>query len=169
MSTCPPGYSVNFFGTACTTYWTFYFPTIPYPHLMACAGMILISLISKLKDWRRALLVTNCMILCSPVEFVSQFSLAAFSMVYSSYKFAFVAAFACLVYVILNISAVIVFECRIAQKDIEYMQWRSKYRITSRVILLLSAIFSFKIIRFHYSYFFGFDCFKASFLFPGTF
>ncbi len=49
---------------------------------MACAAMILIAFISKLKDWKRALLLPNIMILCSPVEFVSQFSLAVFSMLY---------------------------------------------------------------------------------------
>jgi proprotein convertase subtilisin/kexin type 5 len=71
VTTCPSGYSINFFGTACTNFWTFNFPSIPYPHLMACGAMVLIALISKLKDWRKALLLPNLMILCSPVEFVS--------------------------------------------------------------------------------------------------
>ncbi len=61
------------------------------------------------------------------------------------------------------------FECRIARKDIEYMQWRAKYRVTSRLILVLSGLLSFKIIRLHYSVMFGYDRFKATFQFPGTF
>jgi len=125
--------------------------------------------ISKLKDWRKALFLPNLMILCSPVEFVSQFSLTAFCLLYSSNKYAYVAAISCVAYIILNLAAVISFECRIARKDIEYMQWRTKYRITSRVILILAGLFSFKIIRLHYSLLFGYDCFKASFQFPGTF
>ena len=49
------------------------------------------------------------------------------------------------------------------------MQWRAKYRVTSRLILVLSGLLSFKIIRLHYSVMFGYDRFKATFQFPGTF
>lgn len=97
------------------------------------------------------------------MEFVSFFSLSFFSYFYENDKFAYAAAFSFLSYAVLNVAATIAFEVQIARKDIEYMNWRDQYRITSRVILVLSALLSFKILRLHYSLLFGFDCFKANF------
>jgi hypothetical protein len=133
------------------------------------AAAVFLALISQLKDRKRSLFLTNLIVLCSPVEFVSFFSLSFFSYFYGSDKYAYAAAFSFASYAVLNIAATVAFEAQIARKDIEYMNWRAQYRITSRFILLLSALFSFKILRLHYSLLFGYDCFKANFQFPGAF
>lgn len=66
-------------------------------------------------------------------------------------------------YLILNVAFCLSFEARIARKDIEYNHWRSMHSCSSRLIIILSGILSFKILRLHYSHFFGYDGFKASF------
>lgn len=160
VTTCPSGTSKSLFGQTCTSSFFFNFPTIPYPHLIACGAMTIICLISLLKD-RRSLLLTNIIVLWGPVEFVSYFSQTGLSVLYSTYKFAGTSGFAFVTYIILNIAFALAFEYKIARKDAEYMEWRNHYGKTSKTIIILSAIFSFKILRLHYSYFFGFDCFKA--------
>lgn len=66
-------------------------------------------------------------VLWAPIEIISYGSLSSFSALFSSFKFSGTVGFAFFTYVILNICAAIVFEFRIARKDIEYLQWRSMY------------------------------------------
>jgi hypothetical protein len=108
-------------------------------------------------------------VLWGPIEFISYISLAYFSVLYDTIKFAAVAGFAAAIYIILNISFTMSFYVKIVKKDIEFMMWRSKYPKTSNILLILSFIFSFKILRLHYCYLYGYDCFKAKFQFPGVF
>lgn len=130
--------------------------------------MILVSLISEIKA-RKSLFITGCIVLWSPVQFISYLSLTAFSVLYSTNNFAGASGLGFVSYVILNIAGALAFEHRIARKDIEYMHWRSIYPKTSRILIILSGLLSFKILRMHYTLFFGQGCFKAGFQYPGVF
>ena len=156
--------------TSCTKSWSinFNFPNIPYPHLCACAFMTLLCLVSMVKS-RKSLFITNMLVLWSPVEFVSFISLTYFGTLFSTYKYASASGIAVVSYFILNLACMLSFEMRIARKDIEYLAWRDRYPKSSRVIIIFSTIFSFKILRLHYSHLFGFDAFKAGFQYPGVF
>ena len=131
--------------------------------------MTIICFISYFKDRVRALIITNMIVLWGPIEFISCISLTAFCALYSSFNFSGTSGFAFVAYLILNVSSAIAFEIQIARKYIEYMNWRNMYPKTSKCIIVLSGLFSFKILRLHYSLLFGYDCFKAQFQFPGVF
>lgn len=169
VSSCPTGTSPNFFRTSCTSTFLFNFPSIPYPHLIACAVMLIFCLIGELKARNKTLFITGFIVLWGPIEFISFLSLTYFSYAYQTYKVAAVSAFAAIVYVILNISFAITFNVKIATKDIEYLQWKTLYPKTSKVLMILSGLLSHKILRLHYCYLYGFECFKARFQFPGVF
>ena len=79
------------------------------------------------------------------------------------------AGFALLSYIAINIIFVIMFERRINKHDEDYQFWRNHNPKTSKFILLISALVSFKIIRLKYSYLYGFDNFKARFTKPDEF
>lgn len=88
---------------------------------------------------------------------------------YGTMNYAYTSAIAAVTYIILNIAFSITFESKIASQDIEYMNWRQHYKVTSRMIILFSGLLSFKILRLHYSFLFGYDKFKATFDKPGVF
>ena len=43
------------------------------------------------------------------------------------------------------------------------MNWREHYKYTSRLTILFSGLLSFKLLRLHYSFLFGYDKFRATF------
>lgn len=131
--------------------------------------MLIFCLIGEIKDSKKTLFITSFIVLWGPIEFISYLSLTYFGIFYEAVKFAGASGFAAAVYVILNVSFSSAFYIKIARKDIEYMLWRSKYPKTSNVLLILSGLLSFKILRLHYCHLYGFDCFKARFQFPGVF
>jgi hypothetical protein len=49
------------------------------------------------------------------------------------------------------------------------MNWREHYKYTSRLTILFSGLLSFKLLRLHYSFLFGYDKFRATFDKPGVF
>jgi hypothetical protein len=72
-------------------------------------------------------------------------------------------------YLIFNIAFGLAFEFRISRKDPEFIEWRNSYKKTSIVIMTISYLFSFKMLRLFYSNFYGFNCFNAEFTSPGVF
>jgi hypothetical protein len=131
--------------------------------------MVIFCLIGEIKDSKKTLFITSFIVLWGPIEFISYLSLTYFAIVYEAYKYAGAAGFSAAVYVILNISFTIAFYVKIAKKDMEYILWSAKYTKTSKVLMILSGLISFKILRLHYCHLYGFDCFKARFQFPGVF
>lgn len=87
---------------------------------------------------------------------------------FSTWKYAGVAAFVSIIYIIFNIVFVIVFHKKMAL-DEEFKYWKDHHPKTQKAIMALSAIFSFKMLRLHYSHFFGHEVFRAKFTNPGVF
>jgi hypothetical protein len=87
---------------------------------MACGAMLLIAFISEITD-RRAHFVSTVIVLFGPIEMVSYFSLTFFSVLFSTYKFAAASALSIVSYFLLNLTFALLFEVRIARKDLEYM------------------------------------------------
>ena len=125
--------------------------------------MLIFCLIGEIKDSKKTLFITSFIVLWGPIEFISYISLTYFGFLYSAIRFSGASGFAVAVYIILNISFSLAFYIKIARKDIEYMLWRSKYPKTANTLMIISGILSFKLLRLHYSYLYGFDCFKARF------
>lgn len=130
--------------------------------------MLLLTLISYMKD-KRTLIITNIIVFWGPIQLISFLSQVAFSYMYGTMNYAYTSAIAAGTYIILNIAFSFTFSSKIASQDIEYMNWKEHYKVTSRMIILFSGLLSFKILRLHYSFLFGYDKFKATFDKPGVF
>jgi len=74
----------------------------------------------------------------------------------------FIVLFFWVLLILTNIFWVIYFRKEIS-KDPAFQDYKKRNKKTAKVILILSALFSFKISRFYYNRFFGFDYFSATF------
>ena len=113
--------------------------------------------------------LTNLIVLWGPIQLISYISQVLFAYLFGTMNYAYTSAIAAVTYIIMNIAFSISFENTIARQDIEYMNWRQHYKHTSRSIIVFSGIFSFKLLRLHYSFLFGNDKFRAAFDKPGVF
>jgi hypothetical protein len=88
---------------------------------------------------------------------------------YGTNNYGYTSGLAFATYLILNVAFAITFEVKISRQDIEFIEWRRHFNKTSKTVQFLSGLLSFKILRLHYSYLFGYDRFKAMFTSPGVF
>lgn len=84
-------------------------------------------------------------------------------LVYGTYATSAISAIGYIAYIAINISFSIVFDKKIAQTDELVKYWASLHPRVAKGILTLSGIFSFKMMRLHYSFLFGHDVFKCKF------
>lgn len=109
------------------------------------------------------------MVFWGPIEIVAILVQTILAIVFGTVKYAAVSGVAFITYVIVNIAFYAFFTALIAHKDESFKYWREANYKTYKCIGAFSLIFSFKVSRLYYSFFFGHDRFKAIFAKPGSF
>lgn len=138
------------------------FPTLYFPFLIICVIMTCVVFIGYIRE-KKSLIITNIIAICGPVEFVAFLALTALSFIFSTWRYAALAIAALMIYVALNVAYAMYFSLIVAKHDPEFKRWMTRYSKTYNAILALSGIFSFKLLKMYYSFFFGNDAHKANF------
>jgi hypothetical protein len=81
---------------------------------------------------------------------------------FSTWRYAGISAGAFLFYLIMNICFTIYFKAKVIP-DKDFTEWRTFHGKTSKAIMIVATLFSFKVYRLYYSHLYGHDNFKASF------
>lgn len=164
MASCPSGYQVNFLETGCeaASRYLLDFPILFFPFLIICILMTVVVFIGYIRE-KKSLIITNIIAICGPVEFVAFLALTLLSFVFSTWRYAVIAIAALMIYVALNVAYAMYFALIVAKYDNEFKRWMYRYSKTYNAILALSGIFSFKLLKLYYSFFFGNDVHKANF------
>ena len=135
---------------------------IPFPFLIILFVLFLIALGGKCKD-PSSQIIGNLIGLWSFVEFFIYLVLAITAYVtVSEIRLMLAVLFVWAVLILQNIIFAVYF-IKVIQKDIAFQEYKKRQKKTSNVILIISALFSFKMTRFYYTRFFGLDYFTARF------
>ena len=154
---------MNSDGTACET--LYQLPLIPFPFLIICLILALVSIGGFLKD-RKSLILTNIISLWGPIEYIAYITQLGLAFIFSNEKYAALSLVALIFYFIINLTFCLYFALYIKRNDEEFRYWHRKHSKTSTTIIVLSGLLSFKLLKLHYSFFFGHDNFKAKFKSP---
>ena len=124
--------------------------------------MIVVVFIGFIRE-KKSLIITNIISICGPVEFVAFLALTGLSFIFSTWRYAALAIAAVMIYIALNVAYAMYFALIVAKYDFEFKRWTTRFPKSYTAILALSGIFSFKLLKMYYSYFFGYDVHKANF------
>lgn len=129
---------------------------VPFPFIIACVFIFLLTMASWLKDWARSKIMANFLALCGLMEPVLLICLIISSIIIKSY-IAFVIFMLCFfTLLILNITVFVLY-IKWTFKDHDFQIWASWFKFTSRVIPVVGLIWHFRILKFLYSGFFGLE------------
>lgn len=142
---------------------------IYFPHLFCCLLMTVLCVGGYFKD-NKSIIVSNMIVFWAPLEILSILVQLGLSLFYSSSIILKGATgFALLAYIVLNISFGVRFNRLVGNVDDEYKFWKGLHPLTTKFIMTMSRLFSFKMIRLNFSYLYGFDNFKARFASPDVY
>jgi hypothetical protein len=123
--------------------------------------LLIICIGGYIKD-KRSRIISNVVIMWGPIEFISYLVQTGLCFMFSTWRYAGISAGAFLFYMIMNICFTIYFKAKVIP-DKDFTEWRTFHGKTSKAIMIVATLFSFKVYRLYYSHLYGYDNFKASF------
>jgi hypothetical protein len=112
VTSCPSGYQVNFMKTECIPMNDF--PLIYFPHIICCLVLTGIAVGGYIRD-KKSLILSNTILLCGPIEFISFLSQIGLTFLFADYLYAILAIIAVLIYIAINVAFTLYFHFKIAK------------------------------------------------------
>jgi hypothetical protein len=112
VTSCPKFYQANFMKTECVSIQDF--PLIYFPHIITCLVLTGIAVGGYIRD-KKSLILSNTILLCGPIEFISFLSQIGLTFLFADYMYAILAIVAVIIYIAINVAFTLYFHFKIAK------------------------------------------------------